>query len=35
MAPITKVIKDSSFQWNPKAQVAFKEIKTKLAQARS
>jgi len=30
MAPMTDVIKGSSFQWNPKAQAAFEEIKLKL-----
>jgi len=34
VAPIIEVIKGSSFQWNPKAQVAFEEIKLKLNQAR-
>ena len=33
MAPMTEVIKGSSFKWNPKAQVAFEEIKLKLTQA--
>jgi len=33
MGPMIKVIKGSSFQWNPKAQAAFEEIKTKLIQA--
>jgi len=33
MAPMTKVIKESSFQWNVKARQAFKEIKMRLAQA--
>jgi len=33
MAPITEVIKGSSFQWNPKAQAAFEGIKLKLTQA--
>ena len=33
MAPMTEVIKGSSFQWIPKAQVAFDEIKLKLTQA--
>ena len=33
MAPMTEVIKGTSFQWNPKAQVAFDEIKLKLTQA--
>jgi len=33
MAPITDVINGSSFQWNPKAQAAFEEIKVKLTQA--
>jgi len=30
MAPMTKVIKGLSFQWNPKAQAAFAEVKVKL-----
>jgi len=30
IAPITEVIQGSSFQWNPKAQAAFEEIKLKL-----
>jgi len=34
MAPMTEVIKGSSFQWNLKAQMAFDEIKLKLTQAR-
>ena len=29
MAPMTEVIKGSSFQWSPKAQTAFDEIKLK------
>jgi hypothetical protein len=33
MAPMTEVIKGSSFQWNSKAQSAFEEIKSKLTQA--
>jgi len=33
MTPMTEVIKGSSFQWDPKAQVAFEEIKLKLTQA--
>ena len=33
MAPMTEVIKGTSFQWNPKAQAAFEEIKLKLTQA--
>jgi len=33
MAPITEVIKGSSFQWKPRAQQAFEEIKLKLTQA--
>ena len=33
MAPMTEVIKGSSFQWSPNAQVAFDEIKLKLTQA--
>ena len=32
MAPMTEVIKGSFFQWNPKAQAAFEEIKLKLTQ---
>jgi len=32
MAPMIEVIKGSSFQWNAKAQQAFKEIKLKLTQ---
>jgi len=32
MAPMTEVIKGTSFQWNPKAQAAFEEIKLKLTQ---
>jgi len=30
MAPMTKVIKDTSFKWTPKAQSAFEEVKNKL-----
>ena len=33
MAPMTEVIKESSFQWNRKAQMTFKEVKLKLTQA--
>jgi len=33
MAPMTKVIKGSSFEWSPKAQVAFEEVKEKLTKA--
>jgi len=33
MAPITEVIKGTSFKWTPKAQDAFKEVKTKLTNA--
>jgi len=33
MAPMTKAIKDTSFKWTPKAQIAFEEIKSELAQA--
>jgi len=33
MAPMTKVIKGTSFVWTPKAQSAFKEIKISLTQA--
>jgi len=33
MAPMTEVIKGSSFKWNTKAQQAFEEIKQKLTQA--
>jgi len=33
IAPITKVIEDTSFIWTPKAQSAFEEIKKRLAQA--
>jgi len=33
MAPMTEVIKGSSFQWNAKAQGAFEEIKARLTQA--
>jgi len=30
---MTEVIMGSSFQWNPKAQAAFEEMKLKLTQA--
>ena len=30
---MTEVIKGSSFQWNPKAQAAFEEVKRRLTQA--
>ena len=33
MSPITEVLKGSLFQWNPKAQTAFEEVKKKLTQA--
>jgi len=33
MAPMTEIIKGTSFQWTPKAQPAFEEIKTRLTQA--
>jgi len=33
VAPMTEVIKGSSFQLNPKAQMAFEEVKIKLTQA--
>ena len=33
MAPMTEVIKDTSFVWTSKAQSAFEEIKTRLTQA--
>jgi len=33
MAPMTEVIKGTSFVWTPKAQFAFEEIKTRLTQA--
>ena len=33
MAPMTEVIKGSSFQWNARAQQAFEESKLKLTQA--
>jgi len=33
MAPKTKVSKNKSLEWTPKAQVAFEEIKTTLTQA--
>jgi len=32
MAPVTEVIKGTSFQWTPKAQAAFEEVKKKLTQ---
>jgi len=32
MAPLTEMIKRSSFHWNPKAQPTFEEIKMKLTQ---
>jgi len=32
MAPMTEVIKGSSFQWKVKAQQAFKGVKHKLTQ---
>ena len=32
MAPMTKVIKGTSFHWPPKAQYAFKEIKIRPTQ---
>ena len=35
MSPMTEVLKGSSFQWNPKAQSAFEEVKKKLTQARA
>ena len=34
MATKTEAIKGTSFHWTPKAQSAFKEIKTRLTQAR-
>ena len=33
MAPMTEVVKGSSFQWSAKAQGAFEEIKARLTQA--
>ena len=33
MAPMTEVIKGTSFRLRPKAQSAFEEIKTRLTQA--
>ena len=33
MAPMTEVIKGTSFIWNPKAQSAFEDVKAKLTQA--
>jgi len=33
IAPMTEMIKCSSFKWTPKAQEAFEEIKSKLTQA--
>jgi len=33
MAPMTEVIKGSSFQWTPRAQDTFEEVKVKLTQA--
>ena len=33
MAPMTEVIKGTSFIWNPKAQFSFEEIKARLTQA--
>ena len=33
MAPITEVIKGTSFVWTPKVQSAFTDIKSKLTQA--
>ena len=32
-APMTDVLKQTSFKWNPKAQQAFEEVKKKLTQA--
>ena len=32
-APVTEVIKGTSFRWTPKAQSAFEEVKLKLTQA--
>jgi len=33
MAPMTEVIKGTSFQWSPKTQSAFEEVKMRLPQA--
>ena len=33
MAPMTEVIKGTSFEWTPKAQTAFEEVKSKLTEA--
>ena len=33
MGPMIEMIKGSSYQWNPKAQATFEEIKLKLTQA--
>ena len=33
MAPMTEVIKGTSFQWTPKAQSVFKEIKRRHTEA--
>ena len=33
MAPMTEVIKGTSFQWTPKDQTAFEEVKKRLTQA--
>ena len=33
MAPMTEVIKGTTFKWNPKAQEAFDQVKSKLTQA--
>jgi len=33
MAPMTEVIKGTSFIWTPKAQSAIEKIKTRLTQA--
>jgi len=33
MAPMTEVIKGTSFKWTPKAQAAFEEVKRRLTQA--
>ena len=33
MAPMTKVIKGTSFRWTPKVQIAFEHIKDKLTSA--
>ena len=33
MAPMTKVIKGTSFQWTSKAEAAFQEAKKRLTQA--